>query len=272
MAQLNGPSRYELLLRGVFEQHYKVGDEHVAWEREALNDAADALGVNRVKNLGDLVYTYRFRRDMPEAINATAPVGKEWIIRGAGIGRYRFDLIPEQVPIVPNPALAVTKIPDATPEIIASSALSDEQALLAKVRYNRLVDIFLGVASYSLQNHLRTTTREIGQVEVDEIYVAVDRHGRQFILPVQAKTGSDRLGITQTEQDMAACAEKWPSMTCRNISVQFAGDGLIALFELTVQDDRVVIRREAHYKLVSANEITAGDLQSYSLAAEPDDT
>jgi len=51
--------------------------------------------------------------------------------------------------------MAAIKIPDATPEIVAAYALSDEQALLAKVRYNRLLDIFLGVAAYSLQNHLR---------------------------------------------------------------------------------------------------------------------
>ena len=271
MPGARGPSRYEQILCRVFELHHKDGDDRVEWIREALDDAADELGVKRVKNLGDLVYAYRFRRDMPAAINATAPSGKEWIIRGAGIAKYRFDLIPEQIPIVPNPNLAVTKIPDATPEIIASTALGDEQALLAKVRYNRLIDVFLGVASYSLQNHLRTTTVEIGQVEVDEIYVAVDRHGRQFILPVQAKGGSDRLGITQTEQDMAACAEKWPNMICRNISVQFAGEGLIALFELTVQDDRVVIRREAHYKLVPSREITPEDLEGYELAAGPED-
>lgn len=59
-------------------------------------------------------------------------------------------------------------------------------------------------------------------------------------------------------------------MICRNISVQFAGD-LIALFDLTVQDDRVVIRREAHYKLMPAREITFTDLQNYELAAGPDD-
>jgi len=35
-------------------------------------------------------------------------------------------------------------------------ALGDEQALLAKLRYNRLLDIFTGVVCYSLQNHLRT--------------------------------------------------------------------------------------------------------------------
>lgn len=49
-----------------------------------------------------------------------------------------------------------TKIPNATPAIIAMYALSDEQALLAKVRYNRLVAVFTGVTCYSLQSHLRT--------------------------------------------------------------------------------------------------------------------
>lgn len=270
MGGQNSPSKYEQILDWVFNQNYQVNLNKIQWNREELNEAADALGLGRVKNLGDITYSYRFRKGIPESINKTAPEGREWIIRGDGIGKYRFDLIPAQVPIVPNPSLAVTKIPDATPEIIRFAALSDEQALLAKIRYNRLIDVFLGVTAYSLQNHLRTTAKEIGQVEVDEIYVAVDRFGRQFILPVQAKGGSDRLGITQIEQDMAACAEKWPNLTCRNVSVQFAGDGLIALFDLTVQDDRVVIRREAHYKLVPWDQITDADRESYELAGSPD--
>ena len=67
------------------------------------------------------------------------------------------------------------KIPDSTPGVIAKYVLSDEQALLARVRYNRLVDIFTGITCYSLQNHLRTTVRSIGQVEIDEIYVGIDK-------------------------------------------------------------------------------------------------
>ena len=62
--------------------------------------------------------------------------------------------------------IAAIKIPDATPEIIAAYALGDdEQALLAKVRYNRLIDIFLGLTTYSLQNHLRTYVAGMGQIE-----------------------------------------------------------------------------------------------------------
>jgi len=43
-----------------------------------------------------------------------------------------------------------------------------------KLRYNRLIDVFIGVTCYSLQNHLRTTEPRIGQFETDEIYVNTD--------------------------------------------------------------------------------------------------
>ncbi|WP_219859852.1 hypothetical protein [Nocardia farcinica] len=264
-------NRYKQLAAWVFEKHYVPGATSVPWVRDELVEAATALGIDLPKNLGDVVYAIRYRTSFPETMIKAAPEGMEWVIRSTGRSKYTFDLIPFQVRIKPNLALTVTKIPDATPEIIASSALGDEQALLARVRYNRLIDIFLGVASYSLQNHLRTTAKGVGQVEVDEVYVAVDRYGRQFVLPVQAKGGTDEIGITQTEQDLAVCAEKWPDMVCRPISAQFAADGRIALFELALQDDQVRVRREAHYKLVPGGEITAADLAGYALAAGPDD-
>lgn len=264
-------NRYKQLAGWVFAKHYVPGATRVPWVRAELAEAAIALGIDLPKNLGDVLYAIRYRTSFPEVMVDAAPDGTEWVIRSIGRSKYAFDLIPFQVRIRPNLALTVTKIPDATPEIIASSALGDEQALLALVRYNRLIDIFLGVASYSLQNHLRTTAKGVGQVEVDEVYVAVDRYGRQFILPVQAKGGNDEIGITQTEQDLAVCAEKWPHMVCRPISAQFAADGRIALFELALQDDQVRVRREAHYKLVPAKDITVSNLRDYELAAGPED-
>ncbi|MFT4187895.1 MAG: hypothetical protein QM621_04880 [Aeromicrobium sp.] len=86
------------------------------------------------------MYSIRYRISVPAVMLEVAPEGMEWIIRSIGRSRYAFDLIPAQVRVRPNLALEVTKIPDATPEIIARSALGDEQALLALVRYNRLMD------------------------------------------------------------------------------------------------------------------------------------
>src|SRR5947199_1254717 len=101
--------------------------------------------------------------------------------------------------------------------MITKYALSDEQALLAKLRYNRLIDIFTGVACYSLQSHLRTTVPNMGQVETDEIYIGVDRRGAHFVFPVQAKGGNDTLSIVQIEQDFALCAAKFPALICRRV-------------------------------------------------------
>ncbi|MGA7858457.1 MAG: hypothetical protein WCA11_11050, partial [Terracidiphilus sp.] len=181
--------------------------------------------------------------------------------------RYRFSLLPINR-ILPNPALRTIKVPDATPEIIGAYALNDEQALLAKVRYNRLVDVFLGVTAYSLQNHMRTTVKGIGQIEIDEVYVAIDRHGAQYVIPVQAKGGKDQLAVVQTKQDLACCAEKFPTLLCRSVSAQFVHmddkeSRKIAMFELAVEDGRVVIVDEKHYRLVPSADISPDELRTY---------
>lgn len=166
--------------------------------------------------------------------------------------------------IVPREELLTIKVPDATPQIITAYALSDEQALLAKVRYNRLVDVFLGIAAYSLQNHLRTTVRNVGQIEIDEICVGIDRNGKQYVVPVQAKGGTDKHGVVQTRQDIACCAEKFPGLICRAISAQFMTENRIAMFEFVVQDGEVKVFDEKHYQLVPASSISPEEILQYS--------
>ena len=166
---------------------YKKGMTEIEFARGDIERAASTLGVTVPKNIGDVVYAIRYRTPMPKTILETQRKGTEWIIEGVGPARYKFCLVPINR-IVPNQGLATIKIPDATPELIATYALNDEQALLAKVRYNRLLDIFLGITTYSLQNHARTTVKSIGQIEIDEIYVAVDKHGAQYIVPVQVNS------------------------------------------------------------------------------------
>ncbi len=213
-------TRYTGILVSIFQNHYQAGMSSFEFERSELETAAKQLKVELPKNLGDLIYSFRYRTAMPEAIAKTAPTGQEWVILAAGRGIYRMQLR-KISRIVPNPNLYQIKIPDATPEIIAKYALGDEQALLAKVRYNRLIDIFLRVTAYSLQNHLRTTVPGMGQIETDELYVGVRNTGQQFIIPVQAKGGNDQIGIVQVEQDLALCGHAFPHLTPRLIAVQF---------------------------------------------------
>jgi hypothetical protein len=225
---------------------------------------AEELGIALPKNLGDLIYSFRYRTNLPAAIQERTPTGEAWIIRPAGRARYCFVRIIDQ-PITPNEMLAETKIPDATPGIITKYALSDEQVLLAKLRYNRLIDIFTGVTCCSLQNHLRTTVPGLGQVETDEVYIGIDRRGAHHVFPVQAKGGRDKINIVQIEQDFALCAHKFPALICRPIAAQFIHGDLIVLFDFEESSGGLAVSSEKHYRLVSPNDLTMTELATYAL-------
>jgi len=152
---------------------------------------------------------------------------------------------------------------DATPEMIRAYALDDEQALLAILRYNRLIDTFLGLTTYSLQNHLRTTVEGIGQIEIDELYVGLDKRGCHYAIPVQAKGGKDRIGIVQTSQDIRFVEERFPGMRCRAIAAQFMEARVVALFELTLQDDEAKVVEERHYRLVPGKKLDRAAIRDY---------
>jgi len=255
-------NRYTSIIERIFHSKYRAGIKQVTFQREDIVQAAEELKIKLPKNLGDVVYSFRYRVELPESIRSKAGKGQMWVIRPAGRAKYRFDLVPDK-PLIPNSSLAVTKVPDSTPGIIAKYALSDEQALLAKVRYNRLVDIFTGVTCYSLQNHLRTTVPNMGQVETDELYVGVDKKGIHYVFPVQAKGGKDKLSIVQIEQDVAVCRTKFKSLICRALAAQFMQEDVIAMFEFEEGDDGLSITSEKHYKLVPPEEVTETDLATY---------
>jgi hypothetical protein len=255
-------NRYSQLIEMVFFEHYREGMTEFEFERAEIEAAAANLGIVLPKNIGDVLYSFRYRVPLPRKIAQTAPEGSEWTIQPAGRGRYRWQLTACRL-IVPSPMLAETKIPDATPGVISMYALNDEQALLAKLRYNRLIDIFTGLTCYSLQNHLRTTVTGMGQVETDEIYIGLDKRGAHYILPVQAKSRRDKIGSIQIEQDFAMCASKWPALICRAIAAQTMDNDLIALFELEKTRTGIAVSSEKHYRLVPPDQVSSGDLQSY---------
>ncbi|PYP87983.1 MAG: endonuclease [Blastocatellia bacterium AA13] len=255
-------NRYAQIIECIFLNNYKEGAIEVPFERIEIERVADTLGIILPKNLGDVIYSFRYRVSLPQAVQSKAPKGKTWIIRPAGRSRYCF-VATEEPDILPSKLMAETKVPDSTPGVIAKYALSDEQALLARLRYNRLIDIFTGVACYSLQNHLRTTLPALGQIETDEVYVGVDRKGVHYVFPVQAKGGRDRLSIVQIEQDVALCAKKFPLLVCRPIGAQFVQGDLIALFEFEEGDKGISVLSEKHYKLVPPEAVTSDDLEVY---------
>lgn len=256
-------NRYDQLIKKVFFNNYKEGDRQVFFDRDEFEPIAKSLGLELPKNLGDIIYSYRYRNLLPKSITDLLAEDEEWIIRSIGKGKYKFAKSAIHR-ITPNPRLSKIKILDSTPEIIRKYALNDEQALLAILRYNRLVDIFLGVTCYSLQSHLRTSVPGTGQVETDEIYVGVSKGGQQYIIPIQAKGKSEQLGIVQIEQDFSVCNAKFQHLICRPIAAQFMEENLIALFEFEQTGEEVSIKDEKHYLIVPSRELGIDEVSRYN--------
>jgi hypothetical protein len=256
-------NRYVQLIEKIFFTRYKAGDIQVTFIREDIEDTAHHLDIELPKNIGDIIYSFKFRTQLPNTIKKTASGNKEWVLKNKGRSIYAFEQLANSR-IIPDKMLMAIKIPDATPGIVERYALEDEQSLLAKLRYNRLLDIFTGATCYSLQNHLRTTVPDVGQVETDEIYVGIDKLGRQYIFPIQAKGGRDEIGIVQIEQDIFLCKDKYSTLICRPIAAQFLGSNKIAIFEFTVQDGEIRKKVERHYHLVAQAEITEEELAMYN--------
>ncbi len=264
------PNRYRQIIAEIFKRHYTPGATSIDFKRAEFHAVADDLGVGRVDNVGDLIYSFRSRSALPDEIVATAPAGSEWIIRLVGRGKYRF-VLSKASRITPRADAYQIKVPDATPQLVLRYALGDEQALLARVRYNRLIDLFLRVTAYHLQSHLRTTVPDMGQIETDDLYVAVRNTGQQFVIPVQAKGGTDQIGVVQVEQDIALCKSNFPDLTAKPVAVQFkkdAGGEVIVMFELVLVGEEVKVADEKHYRLVPSQEISKADLDQMAATSD----
>jgi hypothetical protein len=257
-------NRYAQLIEEIFFKYYQDGHEEVTFSRVYIKSAANRLGIKEPDNIGDVIYSFRYRTPLPESVTRTATPGHQWIIRATGRSNYAFALV-RQFVIEPNPSLVETKILDATPGVVNRYALSDEQSLLAKLRYNRLIDIFTGLTCYSLQNHLRTTVKKLGQVETDELYIGLDRRGVQYSIPVQAKGANGQLGQIQIEQDMALCREKFPDLLCLPIAAKFMRGDLIAIFSFEDSEEGIAVTSERHYRLVTPNNLSSEELATYRL-------
>lgn len=220
---------YERVVLHLFKKISRTGGDERPFTKDDLESACQTVGVP-IKNIADILYTYRVRSSLPDQILKSG----NWIIEGRGKSRYAFVKL-SRAPYIDLPlALEVISIPDATPEIIQHYGGSDEQGLLARIRYNRLVDIFLGITTFQLQGHFRTTLKDIGQVEIDELYLGVDADGKWYVIPVEAKgpAHADRLGVIQVSWLAQFAKEKYPELLARPVGAKAWTDGSIFMIKL----------------------------------------
>lgn len=101
-------NRYSRIIETIFLRGMKPGITDLIFKREELISTATELGIELPRNLGDVVYSFRYRASLPESIKKTAPEGFEWVIRPIGQSIYKFSLT-TMPRIIPNSLLGETK-------------------------------------------------------------------------------------------------------------------------------------------------------------------
>jgi hypothetical protein len=143
---------------------------------------------------------------------------------------------------------------NAIPEVVDGLLRHDEQSLLTKILYNRLIDIFAGLTCFHIQNHYRSFVDNIGEVELDAIYVGVSKAGELFVIPVEAKSqaDSDMLGRIQISQMAQLVKQDFPQLARRILAVKELFDGTVGIVEFNDRDDpdEIKILSVARYKLI----------------------
>jgi hypothetical protein len=83
-------NRYNALIERIFSLKYTQNATEVSFERGDIEQVAQELSITLPKNLGDVIYSFRYRTQLPTSIREKAAEGKAWIIRPAGRSKYVF--------------------------------------------------------------------------------------------------------------------------------------------------------------------------------------
>lgn len=66
--------RYARIIEEIFTGHFTEGVREFEFERQELLDVAARLKIALPKNVGDVVYSFRYRADLPARVRSTAAV------------------------------------------------------------------------------------------------------------------------------------------------------------------------------------------------------
>ena len=81
---------YSAIIERIFFAKYERGMREVPFERQEMETFAAKLKIKLPKNLGDLVYSFRYRTLLPGSITSLAGEQEIWIIRPTGQSGKRF--------------------------------------------------------------------------------------------------------------------------------------------------------------------------------------
>jgi hypothetical protein len=240
-------TQYDQILSDLFFKFYSPAMDTIPFAHKDLVESASRY--DKHNNISDIIYTYRHgRRPYPAAIQKIAQ-GRDWAIEGTGKSSYEFVTVDQNF-FYANPQCPIIEIHNQSiaPQLLEQIG-QDEQATLAIIRTNKLLDTFLSASLDHIQSHKRMTVSYVGQTEIDDLYSGITETGVPIVVPVQAKDRFLPLNGTQVRQDVRA----FPLHTVRPVGViAFGNEFCLMEFSFEPRKDslKVTVVNEVHYRLI----------------------
>ncbi len=110
-----------------------------------------------------------------------------------------------------------------------------------------------------MQGHIRTFIPRSGQIEVDDLYLGVDLNGKQYVIPVEAKSEREPLGVVQVVSLNTYALKAYPDLTLKSVAVKAWPDGSIFFLEFNsaVDGEDLSVTNYRRYRLIREGETQA---------------
>jgi len=201
-----------------------------------------------IKNLGDFAYYYGKRHALPGVVVRAGFVGV------AVVGHSAYAFVRSDVIDVPQ-NLPEQEVRIALPRQVRRFITDDEQGVLVRVRGSNLLGDLLGERVFHLQSHLRTESKDLGQVEIDDVYVT---EKTERICTVEAAEPTAKLIRSQIRRQVAGARRRFGVSADKVVAVaiQILGPGKIAALRL---DGDFAVTKGKVYRFKEVTRLTKRD-------------
>jgi hypothetical protein len=247
-------SAYAAALQGTQTQPPDPDPTLIVVHGDTLRASLVANGL-KVGNLYDMIYFFKVRAPLPASIRAMG----HWGLDSLGKGYYGFRKLKNKPQIeIDFDDIAPVSVYNAVPELIDGYLRHDEQSMLSRILYNRLIDIYIGMSCWLAQNHYRSQIAvQFGsaEVEVDALYAGVDSQGHQHAIGIEAKSHakSEMINRIQLSNMARMLRERFPEAIPIILAVKMLQDGDIGLVRFqdgALEPDEFLYRHPVRYQII----------------------
>jgi hypothetical protein len=244
---------YTPILLAVFRRNYVEGATAVEFTLEELRAELAQAGL-QARNLADLVYRMKSRTVLPEEITSKG----FRILEIRGRGRYALT-VGESTLIAYPDRTEIVDVHDRTPYAVRRLLAddfgnTDEQGLLSVLRYNDVFSHFLRVQVSHLKGHVRKSVPGQGQVEVDDVHVALSGglDDPLILIPVEAKAKDEPVNRVLIAMQVKYAHYAFPGLVVRPLTVKLFADGVVLLMEFnpSTEPAELAIVKSAYYQML----------------------